>query len=111
MSVEANWKVLPQRQGVDYLEVADESGYIQIAEVGGTKRAERAQIISAAQEMLAALRLCLPILLEERKVLLESYAVAGHIDGDEEEAIERCADLAEAIHKTSRAIAKAEGAV
>jgi hypothetical protein len=54
MSLKAPWKVLRQREGRDFLEVADQTGIIQIAEVGGPHRVERAAMIAAAPELYLA---------------------------------------------------------
>jgi hypothetical protein len=48
------WRVLRQRDGIDSLEISDESGLVLIARVFGDKRAERAALIAAAPDLLAA---------------------------------------------------------
>jgi hypothetical protein len=52
----APWKVCQQRADKDFLEVSDSSGVIQIAEVGGSSRVERANLIAAAPELLEVCR-------------------------------------------------------
>jgi hypothetical protein len=46
--------VCHQREGEDFLEVSDDTGVIQIAEVGGIYRLDRANLIAAAPDLLQA---------------------------------------------------------
>lgn len=83
------WRVLRQREELDYLEIADETGLRQMAEIGGCDRAERAAFIvkavNAHDDLVRALRAAREYIAHDTTApvsddLLEKIAVAfSHI--------------------------------